>query len=31
MNARLGNLGETVIVTDPVEHVPEDPTAGLPS
>jgi molybdopterin-containing oxidoreductase family iron-sulfur binding subunit len=29
MNTRLGNLGETVIVTDPVEHAPEDPTAGL--
>ena len=29
INARLGNLGETVIVTDPVEHVPEDPNAGL--
>ena len=29
MNARLGNLGETVIVTDPVEHTPEDSTAGL--
>ena len=29
INSRLGNLGETVIVTEPMERVPEDPIQGL--
>ena len=29
INERLGNLGETVIVTEPIEQVPEDPVGAL--